>query len=76
MKRLIRPIDILNPTQTIIEASRFLWVNRITIRRWIKAGKIQAIIIPNGYQVPTFEIMKIAGENNINLWNPAPEGSL
>ena len=76
VKGFVRPINIANPTQSVDETSRFLLVNRLTIRRWIRAGKIQAIMNTwKGYEVSTFEVVRIAGERNINLWNPAPKGT-
>ncbi len=52
--------DTLSTMKTVKEVAELLGVQRLTVYRWIKAGKLRVIRLPSGYiRVPDEELMRI-----------------
>ena len=51
----------------ISKAAHELGLHPVTVRKWIKAGKIQAIRVGNEARVPRSEIERLAGKTDGRL---------
>src|SRR5260370_37241687 len=59
----------------VSRAAHELGLHPFTVRKWIKAGKIQAIRVGNEARVPRTEIERLAGENQRGLMGVYWRGS-
>ena len=55
---------------TVSEVARILRVDDTTVRRWIKQGALEAIVLPHlndrqAYRVKRETIIKLTGETNL-----------
>jgi len=57
--------DVTNKYVCIGQAASILWVNRLTIRRWIKQGKLSGQKIGLTTLIPKAEVLAIAKQRGI-----------
>jgi excisionase family DNA binding protein len=63
-----RRMTIMNDLLTVAEVAQILRVDDTTVRRWIKQGVLDAVILPHiherqGYRIKRETVERLLGEN-------------
>jgi excisionase family DNA binding protein len=66
----IRSIGQVHPSNTYVsinQAASILWVNRATVRRWLKLGKLRGETVGNVTLIPKQDVLAVAQQRGIRL---------